>query len=154
MRHSERVIVGGLEVLTQWDLGEESALAFWKHRFKSTEGKKKVLIEPWSILLPHPRNVSQGSALQSLAQRDLGKMQSLCKHRDFCTRAVHQSKGLAEGKRQQSKQSFQGFTCKNCISKGFSASTFASVLCYRKHFHATSYLFAAVHCFCLPSWEW
>lgn len=55
-----------------------------------------IRIQPWSILLPQPRNMSQGRALQPFAQQESGEVQSLTKSRDFYTRAVHQSKEQEE----------------------------------------------------------
>lgn len=125
-----------------------------EHVRKCHSSRTMTKIQPRSVLLLHPRNVSQGSALQSLAQEESAEVQSLTKSRDFCTRAVHQSK-------RQKKPSQKETSIKAQVSV-FYQEKFKKISLDQPflQFHATenasdvtSYLFPAAYYFCLPSWE-
>lgn len=106
--------------------------------------------------LAPPRNVSQGSALQSLAQEEPAEVQSLTKRRDFCTRAVHQSKRQKQPSRKETGNSQStGFSVLSgkTILKDFLDQPFLKFYTTENASDVTSYLFPAVYYFCLPSWE-
>lgn len=93
----------------------------YEHMRKPHSSRTLTKIQPWSILLPRPRNVSQGSALQSLAQEESAEVQSLTKSRDFlhqsCASEQKAKTALTERNRQQSKHRFQCFIRKNYFKR-------------------------------------
>lgn len=114
-------------------------------------------IQPWSVLLPGPRNVSQGSALQSLFQEESDEVQSLTKSRNFCTRAVRQSKRQKQPSQNSQTGGSQSTDFRilsgKAILKDFSVQPFLQYYATENASDVTSYLFPAVYYFCLPSWE-
>lgn len=136
-KHNEGITVGGLEIKVNWMefsrgvcscVLEAQCFIVYEHVSKPHSLRSLSGFSPGvlSYPKPHPGNVSQGRALQSLAWQKSVEAQSLAKSRDFHTRAEQRARtALPERNRQKSKHRFQAFMRKNCILKYVSVSAFA-----------------------------
>lgn len=121
MKHNEGITVGGLEIkvkLMEFSRGvcscvlEAECFIVYEHVSKPHSLRSLSGFSPgvFSYPKPHPENMSQGRALQSLAWQKSVEAQSLTKSRDFHTRAVHQSKGQEQpSQKETGKSQITGF---------------------------------------------